>query len=228
MVIRFSYMQKVEVITDSLRERILSGEFPKGGMVPSESSLCKDYNVSRVTIRASLQKLAGEGLIETHRGKGSIVSIDTASSFSMKNFFSPENIGKLSRIDVFEFRRIIETESAFLAATRAEASDIEAFNLINEKMKNASNTDEMVENDLAFHERIATCTKNPIIIGLFYSMYDSYKKLFYQNFEHVGIIDVSGHRAIVYAIESRNAEEAKSLMLKHLTKTVKQTEILNK
>lgn len=57
-----------------LRKRILSGEFPPDVPLPSEESLGKEYEVSRITVRRALSALEQEGIISRKRGKGTFVS----------------------------------------------------------------------------------------------------------------------------------------------------------
>ena len=56
------------------RKRILSGEFPPDVPLPSEESLGKEYEVSRITVRHALSALEQEGIISRKRGKGTFVS----------------------------------------------------------------------------------------------------------------------------------------------------------
>jgi GntR family transcriptional regulator of arabinose operon len=64
------YMQ----IYTELKERIESGEWSYGAMLPSEHELCDVYGVSRGTVRQVLAKLEGEGLIRRERGKGTFIA----------------------------------------------------------------------------------------------------------------------------------------------------------
>jgi GntR family transcriptional regulator len=57
-----------------LRKRILSGEFAPDVPLPSEESLGKEYEVSRITVRRALSALEQERLISRKRGKGTFVS----------------------------------------------------------------------------------------------------------------------------------------------------------
>ena len=57
-----------------IRKRILSGEFPPDVPLPSEESLGKEYEVSRITVRHALSALEQEGIISRKRGKGTFVS----------------------------------------------------------------------------------------------------------------------------------------------------------
>ena len=64
---------KYKTIADELRSRIFSGVYPPDSMLPTEYLLCKAFNCSRQTIRAALQCLADEGLIQRRQGSGSRV-----------------------------------------------------------------------------------------------------------------------------------------------------------
>lgn len=61
-------------LEQSLRERIVGGEFAKGEALPTEDQICCEYKVSRITVRRALSGLVQHGLIERRRGVGSFVS----------------------------------------------------------------------------------------------------------------------------------------------------------
>ena len=65
---------KYLLIFYELQEKILSGRWMTGMMLPSEIELCERYSVSRITIRRSLNELEALGLIVRVQGKGSFVS----------------------------------------------------------------------------------------------------------------------------------------------------------
>ena len=58
----------------ALRARIHGGEFAPGALLPTETSLCEVYGVSRITVRRALDALIAQGLIIRRRGVGSFVS----------------------------------------------------------------------------------------------------------------------------------------------------------
>src|SRR6201995_3974169 len=58
----------------ALAERIASGALPAAYQLPSEESLVSEFNVSRTTIRATIQNLVRQGLVEIRRGKGTFVA----------------------------------------------------------------------------------------------------------------------------------------------------------
>jgi GntR family transcriptional regulator len=63
------YYQLKEII----RERIRSGEWPTGSLIPSERELCERYGISRMTARQSITELVNEGLLYREQGKGTYV-----------------------------------------------------------------------------------------------------------------------------------------------------------
>ncbi|MCX2720948.1 GntR family transcriptional regulator [Roseibium salinum] len=64
---------KYQEIGTTLMEAILSGDYPPGSYLPSESALMKRFGVSRVTIRLALNVLRDASLIVGHQGKGYFV-----------------------------------------------------------------------------------------------------------------------------------------------------------
>lgn len=58
---------------ESLRDRILSGEFEAGSAIPSEPALAEEYGISRTSIRNAVRQLRDWGLIETRQGAGTYV-----------------------------------------------------------------------------------------------------------------------------------------------------------
>lgn len=57
-----------------LRDRLGSGEWGSGTRLPGEPALADTFNVSRVTIRRALARLAEEGLVERRPGAGTFAA----------------------------------------------------------------------------------------------------------------------------------------------------------
>jgi DNA-binding transcriptional ArsR family regulator len=58
-----------DVLADSLRQRILSGELPTGSALPVERELAATTRLSRTAVREALRILEIEGLIEIRPGR---------------------------------------------------------------------------------------------------------------------------------------------------------------
>lgn len=57
----------------SLAERICKGEYPLGDLIPGEEQLCREFGLSRYTVRSALRQLQDAGLIQRRNGVGSQV-----------------------------------------------------------------------------------------------------------------------------------------------------------
>jgi GntR family transcriptional regulator len=63
-------------ISDTLRRRIENGELPAQSAIPSERDLAQQLGVSRMTVRAAIDELVGEGLLVRRQGRKTIVAED--------------------------------------------------------------------------------------------------------------------------------------------------------
>ncbi|MEY8353036.1 GntR family transcriptional regulator [Lachnospiraceae bacterium 54-53] len=62
-----------------LKNRILTGELKEGACLPRTGELAKDFGVSTITITNALNALRDEGYLNRIKGKGSYVSLPSAS-----------------------------------------------------------------------------------------------------------------------------------------------------
>lgn len=61
-------------IYEALKDKILSGGYAPGEMLPFERELCQHYAAQRITVRHALDLLAKDGLIKKRPGVGSFVT----------------------------------------------------------------------------------------------------------------------------------------------------------
>jgi GntR family transcriptional repressor for pyruvate dehydrogenase complex len=59
-----------EVVSDEVRQRIVSGELAEGQRLPPEDELTAQFGVARTTLREALRVLESQGLIAIRRGRG--------------------------------------------------------------------------------------------------------------------------------------------------------------
>jgi GntR family transcriptional regulator len=102
-------------IEDSLRARI--AVLAPGVRLPSDAELCREFGVSRMTARHAMQRLAEEGLVARHPGRGSFVALPPAHRRADRLMtFSQEmrRMGRVARSRILE--RVIRPSTAAEAA----------------------------------------------------------------------------------------------------------------
>ncbi|MDD5367967.1 MAG: GntR family transcriptional regulator [Anaerolineaceae bacterium] len=77
LINRKSKLPYYQQLYDILRKKIANGEWKPGDLIPPESSLIDQYQVSRNTVRNVLDMLVKEGRIYRQRGLGSFVAFPT-------------------------------------------------------------------------------------------------------------------------------------------------------
>lgn len=98
------YLQLAEHFT----ECIARGEYPVGGLLPTELEICETFSVSRHTARAALSQLSNAGLVRRRTGDGTRVLMPRAAmgyQFSVETIEDLFQYGKQTRLDVHSARR---------------------------------------------------------------------------------------------------------------------------
>ncbi|VAW05614.1 hypothetical protein MNBD_ALPHA01-2445 [hydrothermal vent metagenome] len=90
-----------------MREKIFSGVYVNGTLIPTEKSLENMFDVSRITVKRALDELAKENLVTRQRGRGTTVTFDTPVSHSSGNMAGliedMQTIAKETTVTIQEF-----------------------------------------------------------------------------------------------------------------------------
>lgn len=213
-----------EQVVELLEKRILDGEYPVGGKLPTESELAAEYMVSRTVIREAIKALRTKGLVDTHAGKGTFVvsaslqGVDT--SFAAATRSSPDRgWGHL-----IEIREMLEPEIAALAANRADEALLakmqQAIDLMDQALaKDPEDLREFLEADFCFHMCLAEATGNPLVLMIISPVVRLMRDLQrYQlaRLEDRGRRSQQNHKRIMSAVLNHDAELARQFMLQHI------------
>ncbi len=145
-----------------LREQIANGTFAPGDKLPSENELIKRYQVSRTVVREAISGLRADGILVTRQGVGAFVTNQTAKRLEP---FDPGDLQGV--LHMLEFRRVIETETAGLAAERRTQEDlIELKSRFDELAAHALDAKGFVLPDYHFHLTIARAAQNPFFVQI--------------------------------------------------------------
>lgn len=66
-------MYKYNEIANTLKERIVDGEYPENSLMPKMETFMYEFKTSRVTVRKAIQLLIDEGIVYTEQGSGTYV-----------------------------------------------------------------------------------------------------------------------------------------------------------
>ena len=75
-------------LKQTLESRLKAGEFEVGGQFPTDEELCRQYDLSRGTVRRALDMLAEEGWLRREQGRGTFVTTPQLAPvvFRLANF----------------------------------------------------------------------------------------------------------------------------------------------
>lgn len=107
-----------ETLAESLRERILNGEFKEGEAL-IQDAIAQEYEVSRMPVREALRQLEASGLVAMHLHKGAVVT--SVPTEQVAELFE---LRALLECDLLE-RSIPRMTDEHLAMSRAILSSLE-------------------------------------------------------------------------------------------------------
>lgn len=204
-----------------LSDGIAANRWKVGDKLPTEAQLCSQLEVSRTTVRRAIGRLTGMGLAKSVQGKGTFVCRPEPGPGENILPRLEEQMESTDRLTVFEFRKIIESESAALAAIRANAADVQKLEQSILEMEANRSSHDTAEQDMAFHYLIAQASGNEIIQYIFETMRGTYARMFEANVAKLGNVGIEYHRRILLAIQTRDMDAARQCMLKHLESTMR-------
>src|SRR6187402_1607233 len=113
-----------DVVISAIKNMLMRGALAPESRLPTEKDLAAQLGVSRGSLREGVRALAALGVLETRQGDGTYVtSLDPGTLLSPLGFLAdlhqPVHIA-----DMLAVRRVLETESVALAATRVTEDDL--------------------------------------------------------------------------------------------------------
>jgi DNA-binding FadR family transcriptional regulator len=211
------------VLIERLTAQITSGELAPGARLPTEQELIAATGVSRTVVREAVAALRAEGLVITRQGVGAFVAETPRRPFRIEG----DELASLHHvIEVMELRTGIEVEAAGLAAERASPADLRRIEGAYETMRAAvGRGDAAVDEDFAFHCRIADAAGNPQFarfldyLGRFIIPRQTIRVTIGTASERRAYLDriQNEHRDIMLAIRAHAVSKARAAMRRHLS-----------
>ncbi len=228
-------MNKELLHTKLVREiiaQIASGAYSDGARLPAERKLCRQYNLSRGTIRQAFCDLEKLGIIRIKAGSGAYVQ--KVSQKKLPTNFLPQDFANVTFSDIIFARKAIETAAITLACKNIDARQMQQLEDLIHKMElSKENLLDFFKYDMDFHQVIIQASNNMPLITAFVSIaeYHKYSQVFSSVHEDEVDFAVSYHKKMLSALKERDIKNAAKAINKHLDHTeqisqiIKQSEI---
>lgn len=195
-----------EQVYDVLEERILTHQIPPGSRLV-ETEVAATLGISRNPIREAIRALEQAGWVERpdhHTG-----------------VWVPRT-GGADGVAVFEARRILEAETAALAAHRRREHDLEALRTTlaaGWAALDAGETAEVARLNASFHARIAAATGNAVLAGI-QDRLDKRGRWHFTSIATVrGTASWTEHEEILSALADSDEDRARRLSQRHVERS---------
>ena len=199
---------------------IMSGEFVEGDKLPTELALTERFAASRPTIREALSRLRADGITSTRQGSGTIVK--RRPDPDLPRFTPLDTISDVQRC--FDFRLVVESGAAALAATEASDAALEEVELRFRELDTVITEQTLGSGeDFNFHLAVARASGNQFFVSAIASMREQVlvsmtlmrNLSLLKSVERQRLVQAE-HEVILAALKRRNPEAAGLAMRQHL------------
>ncbi|KHD38661.1 GntR family transcriptional regulator [Clostridium acetobutylicum] len=210
-----------EQIIEQFKIMIANGTLKKGDKLPSERELVSQLGVSRASIREALSALQMIGFVEARHGEGNFIRENFEESL-IDPFLLIFMLNGSNKEQILELRRIIEVETAALAAKKITDEEVKELEVCLEDLTEAENETLKGKYDKKFHYNIAKASKNILIVNMLNavsSLMDSFiseargRILMVEDNKNVLM---KQHRSMLEALRNHDSKAASNAMSEHL------------
>lgn len=203
------------MLAEKLAQRILTGVYAPGTILPGELDLGEQFGVSRTAVREAVKTLTAKGMVLPRPRIGTRVLPQSNWNFLDQELLSwwmtEQNFNQV--IEYFlVMRSSLEPQACLLAATQGTAEQKARLNTLMAEMvelKRKFNRERWIEVDMAWHEHVYEMSGNPFLTSfasLFHSIYHTY----FTSITQDEVVKLDLHQAIVDAILESDGPRALS------------------
>ena len=204
-----------------LTSQIEHGMLCPGDRLPTEAQLAVSHGVSRSVVREAVHRVKARGLLVARQGSGVFVA---PKSPHQPLAFDPAVLESMNAVvQVVELRRVLEGETAALAAQRATRSQIADLKRSLKAIDTATDAGQNgLDEDMAFHRAIGAATGNPqfnrLLIFLEQYLREAMRVTKANEARHADFMCQvrNEHHAIVAAIAAHDPVGAREAAIGHL------------
>lgn len=211
-----------QAVADHLRSLIHRGEVGPGDRLPAERELAEQLGVARISLREALRVLQDDGYVQVRRGAlGGAYVTELLQPVEQWRARMRDQSGEID--DMIDFRIALETDAAWLAASRRSVSDLAQLRTAIKELQQADGRAAFRSTDSQFHDGLARASRNR---RLETAIRASRGELFSPH-DLLPFVDpveesVRDHRQIYQAVQKRDPEAAAASMREHIERTRRQ------
>lgn len=152
-----------DLAVEGLLRLIESRQLAAGDALPATAELAEAMGVSRTIVREAIAELAGQGLLDRRQGRETLVTLPAAKQLArlLQLRFA---VAGADYQALEEYREILETSAARLAAERMQPEDVPRLKSSLQAFIDAETDDEMFNADQEFHQEIARTARNEMLL----------------------------------------------------------------
>ncbi|MCY7306344.1 MAG: FadR family transcriptional regulator [Rhodoferax sp.] len=211
-------------IAEQLRVLIGNGEFATGTRLPAERDLAKQLGVSRPSVREALIALEVAGWVEVRSGSGVYVQERKGVS-NNRTTISDSAAAEWGPLELIRARRVVEGETAAIAARLAKRRDTDAMRAAIDQMAAYAADGVMpLDGDRAFHTAVVQASGNSVLVETVQAFWDSRRGPVFErlggHFETAPSwrAAIGEHEVVLAAVRARDASAARDAMHSHMDK----------
>ncbi len=205
------------VLLDEIINLILDEKLEAGYVFPNEIDMCKILGVGRSTLRETYTALSAMGFItRTKAGTTVNTSREIIASIPLRYMFRKSDLN-----ETMQYRFMLESETAYLAAKYADDTAIAELERILKLMKKNEGNDikELSLLDYQFHYAVALSTNNSLLKNTLAAVVNELEYTSYSGYttdKQTVAFSIEYHEKILEAIKERNPEKARKAMREHV------------
>jgi DNA-binding FadR family transcriptional regulator len=222
------YRPGYEVVAEQLLAYIAEQGLRPGDRLPTEKGLAEILGTGRSVTREAIKVLAAVGRVAVRKGAGIYVSVPSnPDADNQVGYFQPTDLAHVAML--FDHRRLIEAESARLAATLARPAQVRAIRAAAEASVEAHQDHAAFrQQDRLFHDAVAEASGNVFLQAAVTSLRDfkeqSDRLLFAGGLPGSLEVAAQQHVHIAEAITAGDPDKAETAMIQHIDTTQSQFE----
>jgi len=191
-----------------IRAAILNGEYSPGERLV-EASLCERFGLSRFVVRAAIQDLVAEGLVEVQRNKGAHV----------------RKISLEEAVEITEVRMVLEGLVAARAATRVtdeQATELDEVGVLMRRAVDAGEFRRYSDLNRRLHDLVRTIGGHRTAEGIITTLHGQLVRHQFAVSLLPGrpAVSLPQHERIIQAIRARDPGNAEAAMREHIASVI--------